>query len=381
MPRRGQPRDEERPADPASLARYQEMRDFGATPEPAGAQPPGAQPAPGSGARRFVVQEHHATALHWDLRLERDGVLVSWAVPKGVPPDPATNHLAVHTEDHPMEYLTFAGVIPEGSYGAGSMGVWDTGTYDEEKWSDREVMVRFHGNRVQGRYVLFRTGGKNWMIHRMDPPTDPDRGPPPAGAAPMWARPAHRLPSGPTEEWTADVAWGGARLLLAVQGGRPLGLHWPGPDDDPEDVGDRFPELRGIAETLGATEVLADGELVVPGPGGRPDQAALTERLAASGGAVRRLAGSHPAVLMVSDALWVEGHDLTVRPLAERRARLLELHPNHPGWQPQPLRPGDARALRDVARQQGLPGVVVKRLDSSYRPGLVSDDWRQLSVG
>src|SRR6476660_8502961 len=148
------------------------MRDFGATPEPSGDEP---VPAAEDGQLRFVVQEHHATALHWDLRLERDGVLVSWAVPKGIPPDPRVNHLAVQTEDHPMQYLDFHGDIPKGSYGAGSMKVWDHGTYDIEKWTDREVMVIFHGERTTGKHVLFKTGGKNWMIHRMDPPVDPDR--------------------------------------------------------------------------------------------------------------------------------------------------------------------------------------------------------------
>ncbi len=152
-----------------ALSEYQAKRDFRETPEPAGSvTQPADQP-------RFVVQEHHATSLHWDLRLERDGVLVSWALPKGIPPDPRVNHLAVHTEDHPMQYLTFHGDIPSGNYGAGSMTVWDTGTYETEKWDDREVIVILRGRRAQGRHVLFQTRGKQWMIHRMDPPADPGR--------------------------------------------------------------------------------------------------------------------------------------------------------------------------------------------------------------
>src|SRR5204863_8340673 len=135
--------------------------------------------------RYLVVQEHHARALHWDLRLERDGVLASWAVPKGLPVDPKRNHLAVHTEDHPLEYLSFEGDIPRGEYGAGSMHEWDTGTYDTHKWTDREVQVTLHGERVRGRYVLFQTRGKDWMIHRMDPAQDPERSAPPDNLRPM----------------------------------------------------------------------------------------------------------------------------------------------------------------------------------------------------
>src|SRR5919199_6052791 len=161
------------------LSKYREIRDFQATPEPDGSQ------TSADGQLRFVVQEHHARSLHWDLRLERDGVLVSWAIPKGIPPDPRKNHLAVRTEDHPLEYLDFHGDIPAGQYGAGTMAIWDRGTYETHKWRDKEVMVTFHGERVQGRYVLFRTDGSNWMIHRMDPPEDPDREPLPEHIAPM----------------------------------------------------------------------------------------------------------------------------------------------------------------------------------------------------
>ena len=121
----------------------------------------GARRAGRAGPLRFVVQEHHATALHWDLRLEHDGVLASWALPKGVPPDPRVNHLAVRTEDHPMQYLTFHGDIPEGNYGAGTMSVWDNGTYELEKWGDREVMVVLHGGRVEGRMSCSRPGASN----------------------------------------------------------------------------------------------------------------------------------------------------------------------------------------------------------------------------
>ena len=119
--------------------------------------------------------------MHWDLRLERDGVLASWAVPKGIPMDPHENRLAVHTEDHPLEYLAFEGKIPKVEYGGGNMGVWDAGTYQTHEWTDKKVVVTFVGERVVGRYALFQTGGRNWMIHRMDPPA-PGRTPAPTNS-------------------------------------------------------------------------------------------------------------------------------------------------------------------------------------------------------
>src|SRR5918996_4873588 len=163
-----------------NLDSYRRKRDFSATTEPSG-EPQG----PEGRTPRFVVQEHHARSLHWDLRIEHDGALASWAVPKGIPPDPRRNHLAVRTEDHPLEYLDFHGEIPEGEYGAGTMKIWDRGTYETHKWRKDEVMVTFHGERVRGRYVLFRTDGKNWMIHRMDPAEDPSRELMPADARPL----------------------------------------------------------------------------------------------------------------------------------------------------------------------------------------------------
>src|SRR5919204_618115 len=160
------------------LGEYERKRKFGRTPEPRGrgrARRRKSEP-------RFVIQEHHARRIHWDLRLERDGVLASWALPRGVPPTPKDNRLAVRTEDHPLEYLEFEGEIPRGEYGAGTMRIWDRGTYAAEKFADDKVIVDFRGERVSGRYALFPTKPPNWMIHRMDPPAEPEREPLPSEA-------------------------------------------------------------------------------------------------------------------------------------------------------------------------------------------------------
>ncbi len=352
---------------PAALDRYRAKRDFGATPEPAGDQAP---PPELPGALRFVVQEHHARRLHWDLRLERDGVLASWAVPKGIPPDPAVNHLAVHTEDHPMMYLDFEGEIPKGNYGAGTMSVWDRGTYECEKWDDREVMVVLHGARARGRHVLFRTRGDDWMLHRMDPPEDPDRQPFPTALEPMLATPGS-LPDDDAD-YGFEVLWDGVRALAYSEGGR---ARFQAEGDD--DVTPRYPELRAVGSTLGVTQVVLDGEIVAPGDDGRPDRQRLQWRrtAAASGASVRRAAERAPVAYMAYDLLFLDGHPTVERPYAERRRLLEGLALDGPAWKSPTSHVGDGAALLGLGRSQGLAGVVAKRLQSRYRPGLRSPDW------
>ncbi|CAA9497337.1 MAG: DNA_ligase_IV_Ku-like, partial [uncultured Solirubrobacterales bacterium] len=318
---------------------------------------------------RFVVQEHHARRLHWDLRLERDGVLVSWAVPKGIPPDPKENRLAVHTEDHPLEYLDFHGEIPAGSYGAGTMRIWDHGTYETHKFRDDEVMVTFHGERVRGRYVLFRTRGKDWMIHRMDPPEDPDREPLPAGLEPMKARTGDL----PADErgWAFEIKWDGVRALLYAEGGRVRLEARSG-----NDISARYPELRGIGRGLGSHEALLDGEVVAFDAQGRPDFGLLQRRMhLASESAVRRRMADTPVAYMAFDLLHLDGRPTIDLPYAERRELLEGLGLEGPSWRTPAFHPGDGQALLEASREQGLEGIVAKRLDSRYEPGRRSGAW------
>ncbi|SDJ67256.1 bifunctional non-homologous end joining protein LigD [Nonomuraea maritima] len=306
------------------LARYRSKRDANRTPEPVPDVP-----ASTPGGDAFVIQEHHARSLHWDLRLERDGVLVSWAVPKGLPADPATNHLAVHTEDHPMEYLTFHGEIPSGEYGGGTMTVWDTGTYETEKWSEREVKIVLHGRRASGRFVLFRTRGDNWMIHRMGPAV---RDPLPS-VAPMLPVERARPPKD-AAAYAFEFAWGGRRLLVPVEGGR-------------TEAAGEHPWLRELAESFGSRTAVLDGEL------------------ATLGGA---------ELLVLSDLLYDDGRSLVEEPYTVRRAALEALDLTGPHWQTAPSWPGDPGPVRQAAREQGLPGMLAKRLDSPYEPG-PSEAW------
>jgi bifunctional non-homologous end joining protein LigD len=347
------------------LTRYREKRDAAVTPEPAGEAAPAADDEP---ARRFVVQEHHARRLHWDLRLEHDGVLASWAVPRGIPPDPSRNHLAVRTEDHPLEYLEFHGEIPAGQYGAGTMKIWDRGTYEEHKFRDDEVMITFHGERVRGRYVLFRTKGDDWMIHRMDPPDDPEREPMPERIAPMLARTG----SLPSEDggWAYEIKWDGVRAIAFAEGGRLRLQARTGRDITP-----RYPELRPLGEALAGREVILDGE-VVAFDGARPSFQKLQGRMhLTSEHAVRRLARADPVHYIAFDVLYLDGRSCLDLPYAERRELLAGLELAGPTWQAPAHHVGDGAALLEATRAQELEGIVAKRLDGPYTPGRRTNGW------
>lgn len=336
------------------LSAYRRKRNAALTPEP---MPPAAASPPPGGDDTFVIHEHHARRLHWDLRLERGGVLASWAVPKGLPADPRRDHLAVHTEDHPLEYAAFAGEIPKGGYGAGTMTIWDQGTYETEKWSDREVKVVLHGSRARGRYVLFQTDGRNWMIHRMDPPADPDARPLPEGLAAMRPERRSRLPRD-AGAYGFEFSWLGTRAMAYVEGGR---ARFTGGDaaelTPPAGVG------SALGAAFGLRPALLDGEFA-------------------------QIDGT--AVYLVFDLLHLDGRSLTGAPYERRRRTLDRLVQDGPGrdrpglagarWQVTPWFPGEGAAVRQAARTQGLPGVVAKRLDSPYEPGVRSAAWRFVPV-
>jgi bifunctional non-homologous end joining protein LigD len=347
------------------LDEYRRRRDPRRTPEPV----PTGRPHPGHGDR-FVIQQHHARRLHWDLRLERDGVLASWAVPRGLPRDQGRNGLAVHTEDHPLEYLDFSGEIPTGEYGGGRMTIHDRGTYDTEKWRDDEVMVVLHGERHSGRYVLFRTGGRDWMIRRMDPP-EPGWESMPGQVAPMLPARAATLPPDDAD-WAYEMAWGGRRALAYVSGGRLRLL-----SADGDEVTSSYPELRAMAEDLAPTECVLDGEIVTFDPAGRIDAALLERRSGVTGSAAaRRVAARTPVHYLLYDLLWLEGRS-TVELLryTERRELLDGLAPAGANWQTPPFFAGGGGFALEASRTQGLTGVVAKRLDSPYLPGRRSRLW------
>jgi bifunctional non-homologous end joining protein LigD len=353
------------------LSPYRAKRDFEATAEPAGANDASA------GGHRFVVQEHHATRLHWDLRLEHDGVLASWAIPNGIPATPSDNRLAVHTEDHPLEYLGFHGEIPKGQYGAGTMTIWDQGTYELHKWEERKVEVTFHGERLSGRYGLFSIGrgdsAKDWMIHRMDPPADPDREPMPERVLPMMARPSVTLPRD-QKNWSFEVKWDGVRAIAYVQPGR-LRLE----SRNLNDITDAYPEVRGLVGALGMHEAVLDGEIVAFDENGRPSFERLQRRMhVTSPSAIRRLQSSMPVMYAIFDLLYLDGHSLIELPYRERRARLESLNLSGPAWRVPANHPGEGTLLLAATAKQGLEGIVAKRLDCRYEPGRRTGNWLKI---
>ena len=347
------------------LQRYRSMRDFGATPEPAG------EAAQEGAALRFVIQEHHATRLHWDLRLEHDGALASWAVPNALPESPGENRLAVRTEAHPIEYLDFHGEIPAGSYGAGRMTIWDRGTFTVEEWTDdKKVTVVLDGERLTGRYALFHIGPepKDWMVHRMDEPLDPEREPLPRRLAAM--EPADgELPEG--DGWAYEVLWPGERVTVVSEPGR---LHVY--DALQREVTDLLPEVRPVNRALSSATVVLDGVLVAFDGDGRPDGERARRRLRASGdAAARRAARADPLTLVLVDLLYSGGRRLFDTPYRERRERLDALGLEGPAWRAPAFHEGDGPLLAEAVAAQGLPGLIAKRLDSPYAPGRVNGDW------
>lgn len=348
------------------LAEYSGKRDASRTPEPVPAVPPGTGSG-GDSRRIFVVQEHHARRLHWDFRLEHDGVLVSWAVPKGVPDDPGVNHLAVHTEDHPLEYAGFHGEIPRGEYGGGTVTIWDHGTYEILKWTEREIKVSLHGERLAGGYVLFATGGKNWMIHR-------ERLPLPDALTPMLAAPGEPPPSRDLAAWAVEFKWDGVRALAFIEAGRLRLVSRTG-----KDITATYPEVTGLGRAVERRQALLDGEIVAFS-GGRPDFQALQPRMHVSSPAQAiRLAEQTPVTYLAFDVLQLDGRPLTALPYTERRKILEGIIPNGGGWLSPPAFPGeDLEAVRAASVANGLEGVVIKRLDSAYEPGVRSGSWRKI---
>ena len=333
---------------PDRLTKYRSMRDASKTPEPV----PKAKPAAGQG-NTFVIQEHHARRLHYDFRLERDGVLVSWAVPKNLPETTSVNHLAVHTEDHPLEYGSFEGSIPKGEYGAGKVVIWDAGTYEAEKFLDDEVIVHLHGNRISGRYALIQTDGNQWLAHRMKDQKvfEFDE------LAPMLASEGSvtALRAG---QWAFEGKWDGYRLLVDADHGTVRLRSRSG-----RDVTGEYPQLHSIADDLTDHHVVLDGEVVALNAAGVPSFNEMQNRNRAT-----------RVEYWAFDLLYLDGRSL-LRAKYQDRRKLLETLAGAANLTVPDLLPGDGADALEHSGKRGWEGVVAKRRDSTYQPGRRSASW------
>ena len=343
------------------LTTYRRMRDPGRTPEPVPATPP----VQGNN-NTFVIQEHHARRLHYDFRLERDGVLVSWAVPKNLPETPSVNHLAVHTEDHPLEYATFEGDIPRGEYGGGKVIVWDSGTYETEKFRDPgvdgerkidgrkgEVIVTLHGSKIEGRYALIQTDGKNWLAHRMKEQRTFDA----KDMAPMLAThgSVEKLTS---TVWAFEGKWDGYRLLVDADHGELTLTSRSG-----RDVTREFPQLQSLAADLAEHHVVLDGEVVALDSSGVPSFQAIQHRNADSN-----------IEFWAFDVLALDGRSLLRAKYRDRRRILEVLSDGGVPIVPEQL-PGTGPEALEYAQSKRWEGVIAKKWDSTYQPGRRSHSW------
>jgi bifunctional non-homologous end joining protein LigD len=337
---------------PDRLTKYRSMRDSAKTPEPV----PRSKPAVGQG-NTFVIQEHHARRLHYDFRLERDGVLVSWAVPKNLPETTAVNHLAVHTEDHPLEYGGFEGTIPKGEYGGGKVIIWDAGTYDTEKFNDTgekgEVIVTLHGQRISGRYALIQTDGNQWLAHRMKDQHVFDFD----GLAPMLATHGS-VAKLPASQWAFEAKWDGYRMLVDADHGKVRLRSRSG-----RDLTEDFPQLHSLAADLGDHRAVLDGEVVALDASGVPRFSEMQNRARATRIEFRAF-----------DLLYLDGRSLLRAKYRDRR-KLLETLASASGLNVPDLLSGDGAEALEYSRKHQWEGVIAKKRDSTYQPGRRSASW------
>ncbi|GAA4164005.1 ATP-dependent DNA ligase [Gryllotalpicola daejeonensis] len=410
------------------LATYRSMRDAKKTPEPV----PEKAPRPGSGTS-FVIQKHAARRLHYDFRLEHDGVLVSWALPKGVPELGEKNHLAVHVEDHPIEYGSFSGDIPKGEYGAGHVDIWDHGEYEYEKFRDNEVIATLHGARDGGlggepvKVALIQTkqGGdeKNWLIHRME--LDEDKGKArntakstaksksassgkgldtvaerdirPAEAKKKAASSAKK-PSGKAsaskreyqpmlatlgseksahaDDAAVEMKWDGVRVLAYVRGGETKLVSRNGID-----ITTTYPEFADLADRLGGHDAVLDGEVIGVNKRGLPDFGLLQQRMRLTKpGDVERVRKGVPVKFMLFDVLELDGEDVTGESYDERRRMLEDTVRSEGDILVPPEFDGSVSEALDRARELRLEGIMVKDREAPYRVGKRSEAWIKVKL-
>lgn len=389
-----------------SLGAYHKKRQFDKTPEPKGATKKA-----GAKSLVFVVQEHHASRLHYDFRLELDGVLKSWAIPKGPSLDPHEHHLAVMTEDHPFEYRTFEGVIPEGNYGAGNVIIWDQGWYEpRETTSDQQKALHaslkkghitfiLHGKKLKGEFALIKLKNaddpKAWLLikkgdeyattkditkqeesvvsHKKVDELGAYNKLPGLAEYPRVAKPWHVTPMLCTlveepfskEGWLFEVKWDGYRAIGAKHGAN-IQLYSRNANSFLEKYPPAAEALRAFKH-----DVIVDGEIVVVDSTGAPHFESLQGWQSNPDGDLK---------YFIFDLLWLDGHDLRKAPLAERKRLLKTIMPKNDILQFSDDLVKDGERLFAEMRRRNLEGMVAKKADSLYRDGERGPDWLKVKT-
>lgn len=353
---------------------YSEKRSFDKTPEPAPESEGNVDPGRAVPGTTFVIHQHHARRLHFDLRLEMMNgnvpVLVSWAVPKNLPRRPGDKHLAVHVEDHPFDYSSFEGTIPEGNYGAGEVRIFDRGTYEVMEQEPGKLTVRLRGDRVAGEYHMFQTGSKDrdpndWLVFLgKDLRSEPDPLPEPI---PMLAT-LDREPFD-DDRYLFEVKWDGVRALAVCTDETMLLSR------KRSDITATYPELARMHERLVAYDAILDGEIVAF-EGARPSFEKLQSRINLQNAKdIEKAAGKIPVQYIAFDLLYLDGRSLIGRPVEERRELLEGLVVPGERISVSEAVHGDGIALFEATKEARLEGIVAKRLGSPYRPGKRTREW------
>ena len=350
------------------LGEYLRKRTFG--PEGTTEPPPGA--ASGSG-NSFVIHKHRATRLHYDVRLERDGALPSWAVPRGLPTQPGDKRLAVRTEDHPLEYGAFEGTIPEGHYGAGEVRIFDDGVYEPLEWSDSKVTFRLHGRRYPGLEFHFVKTRTDWLAFLGSRQTGPLIASPPA-FAPMLAEGGWKAFD--DDAWWFEPKFDGIRSITVMATDLTKLVTRRG-----RDVTAQYPELHMVHELVNQVNAVLDAEIVAFDEDGRNSFEALQQRMnLVNEREIKRATQQVPVAMVAFDLLWLDGSELTGLPLEQRRDLLTTIVEEDHRLQLITHVEGSGTSFTETARALGLEGVVAKRIGSRYLPGRRSPDWRKIKL-
>ncbi|MEQ8304715.1 MAG: non-homologous end-joining DNA ligase [Cyclobacteriaceae bacterium] len=348
---------------PAQLESYEKKRDFSKTREPLAKILEG-------GGTNFVVHRHHATNLHYDLRLEQDGVLKSWAVPRGMPPHPGVKRLAVQTEDHPMKYLTFDGKIPKGQYGGGDMWIYALGKYQITKQKKDGFYFRLSSKELNGEYRIYNIKQKEYLLERVDTPQinyleD--------AIEPMLSDSTEKPPIG--DDYIYEVKWDGIRALISVVDGA-VRIR----SRNQNDITKQFPELHDVAKSFRANCGLFDAEIVCLDKSGKPEFKKVIKRLMTSGETnIQKISKTSPAYCYVFDCLYLDGRSLINEPLARRKEWLKDAIKKDTAYRVSES-VDDGESLFEAAKEHNLEGIMAKRWDGKYAPGKRSDTWQKVKV-